>query len=75
MKVHVSPLKMLITLQPYKDPNGLYTVTEDLWVRNQIPNWKYVPVNSLFLLLVESAAHLSQSCPVWCYSADQPAVA
>lgn len=48
MNVHVSPLKMLVTLQPYKDPNGLYTVTEDLWVRNQTPNWKYVPVNSVF---------------------------
>lgn len=38
MNVHVSPLKMLVTLQAYKDPNGLYTATEDLWVRNQIPN-------------------------------------
>lgn len=55
--VHVSPLKMLVTLQPYKDPNGVYTITEDLWVRNQIPNWKYVPVDSVFPLPAESATH------------------
>lgn len=57
MNVHVSPLRMLVTLQPCRDPDGLYTVPEDLWVRNQIPSWKDVPVDSVFLLPAESAAH------------------
>lgn len=55
--LHVSPLRMLVTLQAFTDPDGLYTVPEDLWVRNQTPSWKDVPVNSVFPLPAESAAH------------------
>lgn len=44
MNVHISSLKVLISLQPYKDPNGLCSAT-DLRVRNQIPKWTLVQVN------------------------------
>lgn len=37
MNVHDSSLKILFTLQPFKDSNGVYTATDDLWIRNQIP--------------------------------------